>query len=882
MPTSYKNATGTILNLSGTRTNTILGTALQERFTGTSGNDAMRGYGGNDTYAGGLGDDVYFLSTAGDTVIEAAGQGVDSVHVTFKYTLTANVEHLYLDGSGAIYGEGNALDNVIIGSADNQTLNGGAGNDVLVGGGKNAIFIQAKGTGSDAIEGWDATDHIRLDGYGLTTFDQVKSLLKQVGADTELNFSNGEKLVLRNVQASTLTANNFNLSLDTSKMRLTFGDDFNTLVTKKNGGFWVQETQLKPAQAEFSIEPTYKGTSNTALGINPYSVSDGVLTITASPTPDYAKQYLKNAGYVSGTMNTFGTFSQEYGYFEIRAQMSAGNGLWPAFWLLPADGSWPPELDVFEQLGKDPSTLYLSAHDKVNGKDVVTTTLVNVDTTQWHTYGADWEPDYITYYIDGIAVAKQATPASMNKEMYMIANLSVGDNGWVGTYDSTTGTGTFKIDYIRAFATSNTVSTTINGVHTVYGTSNPAVPVTTTAPTVDTAVVTPVVQTVTAVTTPLTQVVGTAAAETLAAASNGAELWGYAGNDILNAKTFTAVLHGGEGNDTYYVNAAGQTVQENAGEGTDMVYSAVSFTMADNVEILALSGTANINGTGNNGGSRITGNAGNNTITGGNGTDVLDGGASGLDTLVGGKGNDTYFVNHIGTTLVELAGEGTDLVYSTISWTLADNIETLVLSGAADINGTGNDGGVRIVGNTGANIIVGGAGVDSLDGGTAGNDTLIGSKGDDTYWVNHAGTTLIEKAGEGNDTVHSTISWTLGDNFETLALDGTANINGTGNALANRLIGNSGANVLNGGGGADTLTGGAGRDTFAFGSGFGKDIVTDFTSADDYLQFTGFSRAQMHVTQVGSNVVIDFGGADSVTLLNAQANDANLLGHILF
>src|SRR5206468_2525137 len=86
--------------------------------------------------------------------------------------------------------------------------------------------------------------------------------------------------------------------------------------------------------------------SDSSVGVNPFAVANGVLDITASPGANPGALW-----YNSGLITTEGMFSQTYGYFEMRAKLPAGQGMWPAFWLLPSDKSWPPELDVLEAFG---------------------------------------------------------------------------------------------------------------------------------------------------------------------------------------------------------------------------------------------------------------------------------------------------------------------------------------------------------------------------------------------------------------------------------------------------------------------------------------------------------------------------------------------------
>ncbi len=182
----------------------------------------------------------------------------------------------------------------------------------------------------------------------------------------------------------------------------------------------------------------------------------------------------------------------------------------------------------------------------------------------------------------------------------------------------------------------------------------------------------------------------------------------------------------------------------------------------------------------------LRGSGGNDTLHGGEGSDLLDGGSGG-DALVGGAGNDTYVVNSTSDTVAESANQGTDTVLSSVSWKLGTNFENLVLTGAVNLNGTGNALANVITGNSSAN-------------------TLTGNDGDDT-------------------------------------LNGAAGID--------ELNGGNGADVLTGGAGRDTMTGGAGADRFVFTvlqdsttSTSNCDIITDFVRGTDKVDFSCFDALQ--------------------------------------
>jgi Ca2+-binding RTX toxin-like protein len=190
-------------------------------------------------------------------------------------------------------------------------------------------------------------------------------------------------------------------------------------------------------------------------------------------------------------------------------------------------------------------------------------------------------------------------------------------------------------------------------------------------------------------------------------------LTGGAGNDTLT---------GGSGDDTYIDPTSGDVITELAGGGIDTIRSSTTSTLAgrDQVENLSLTGTANVNASGNFQANLLTGNAGNNILNG----------STGADTMAGGAGNDIYYVDAAGDVTTEAFNQGTDLVSSSVSRTLSANIENLNLSGIAAIDGNGNTGANRINGNGSSNILRGYEGSDTLNGG-GGNDILLGGSSSD-------------------------------------------------------------------------------------------------------------------------------------------------------
>ena len=188
-------------------------------------------------------------------------------------------------------------------------------------------------------------------------------------------------------------------------------------------------------------------------GLNPFRVENGVLIITASPTPP---DLLKTVGrpYVSGLLSTDRSFDQRYGYFEMRAQLPAGQGIWPAFWLFGTTQEYRFEIDVVEALGHEKRRIYQSAQPKSSrGEGTHRPIRPGFDYTEaMHDYGVLWTPEALTFYIDHkMTISIDGAPFRDDVTVFMMANLAVGGN-WGGNPDSTTQfPAEMRIEHIKAY-----------------------------------------------------------------------------------------------------------------------------------------------------------------------------------------------------------------------------------------------------------------------------------------------------------------------------------------------------------------------------------------------------------------------------------------------
>jgi len=813
----------------------LIGSAGSDTLIGGGGDDTLDGGTGNDSMAGGLGNDTFVVDSSTDIVSEAAGQGVDSVLSSVSYTLSANVENLTLLGGSAVDATGNDLANVLIGNgaansivggAGDDTLRGGLGNDTLIGGdGADTFLFSEAGFGSDVVDAGDGNDVIDATGDGVVFVSGSLTVSAGAGNDSiTAVYDSGTHSISAGAGDDYIRTHvNFNGS--SSATDAGDGNDVvvvsgSTHLVTLGAGRDLLEVKANPNGLAMSLTVTdfAAGASGDTLDVSSYLA---LAANYAAGTNPFASGHLVAVQSGVDTVLQFSGTGSGGSYINIAVLQNVTASSLVADNLVPP---FSPNLSdaIIGTAGADSlvGTINADTIQGLAGDD----TLIGAEGNDTLDGGADNDS------LDGGAGTDSMVGGSGN-DIYLVDNVNdvVVELAGEGI-DVVTATVSYSIG-------AEVENLTLAGDAAINGTGNDLANVLT----------------------------GNSAANSLV---------GAGGSDTLDGGAGADTLAGGAGNDAYVVDNMADVVIEAANEGVDDVQSSVSHTLAANVENLTLTGSVAINGTGNELANVLTGNtaanslaggAGNDTIAAGAGNDTLNGG-TGNDSLTGGAGNDTYVIDSTNDVIVEVANEGTDLVQSSVSHTLAANVENLTLTGSAVINGTGNGVANVLTGNGAANSLVGGGGNDTLNGG-AGVDTLVGGAGNDSYIVDNAADVVTEAANAGIDRITSSVSYTLSANTEYLTLTGNAVINGTGNELANVITGNSAANTLSGGGGDDVINGGGGNDTLRGGAGsdylvggagadyFGfsaiansdgvnsVDVIADFVSGTDKLDFAGLSSA---------------------------------------
>jgi Ca2+-binding RTX toxin-like protein len=843
-PGIQQNAALSNITLTGTsgidaigngRANVLVGNAASNTLDGGTGNgtvlgdanDTLDGGGGADRLIGGDGDDIYYVDNAGDFISEFAGEGSDTVNSSITTNLRLanydNVENLILTGTANINGTATDAGNAITGNSGRNTLTGGLGADILSGG-TNTLSAGDRmvgGGGDDTYIIFNATDLV-IEGVGggadqLAVFtDFSLSSTALIGQEIEdLTLLGSAIFGTGNALVNVIVGNNNNNTLDGR-------GGVDTMVGGDGDDFYVVDVLN-----DFVDEILDQGNDTVSADFT-YALTTFVENLVLTGTAD-----------VNGTGNAFNnTITGNAGNNTLDGVAGADSmagGLGDDTYFVDEAGD-----AITESAGQGADTV----------RTVISYTLdANVENlTLDGVIGIDGTGNSLVNTIIGNAAANtidggagvDLMSGGLGDDFYFVddSNDVIVETGGADTVSSTAsytiGTGLENLvltGNLNANATGNA------GINTITGNDgNNAIDGGAGADTLiggfgdDTYTVDDALEVLVESASEGTDNVNASVTHILsanienltltgAAAINGT---GNAENNTLTGNSAANVLTGGLGDDTYIVDVL-DTIVEAGGAGTDTAVftSAVigqTYTLGGNIENLVLGGTVAINGTGDATANTITGNTAINTLDGGDGNDTLIGGA-GADTMIGGIGNDTFIVDSATDVVVEAAGggAGNDTVVTNATFNLSTNsanIENLTLNGTLAVNGTGDLTANIITGNSAKNILTGLAGADTLDGGLGG-DTLIGGLGDDVFIIDNITDKVTEAAGEGTDTVRSSLAtYTLALNAENLELTGTANISGIGNAVANTLTGNTGNNTLNGGLGADTLIGGAGDDFF--------------------------------------------------------------------
>ncbi|HEX8586035.1 MAG TPA: M10 family metallopeptidase C-terminal domain-containing protein [Allosphingosinicella sp.] len=854
-----------MLVLQGTAALAGHGNGAANSLLGNDGANFLDGKGGADAMAGGMGDDTYIVDDLGDTVSEGSGAGLDTVLSSVSFALGFGVENLTLTGMAAINGTGNGDANLLIGNSGANRLDGGTGNDEMRGAFGDDVY-DVRDIGDQVIEAADqGTDSVTVWLLGGAIYTMAANV-----ENANIMFDAG---VVGNALRNMITGGVGNNVIDG-------GAGGDRMVGGAGGDTYYVD------QANDAVEEVN----------DPNDLPDTVIASISYALGDYVERLTLAGSAVSGTGNALDNV------IEGNALANRIEGKGGADRLSGGGGA-----DTFVYASFSDSTSgaidritdFQAGFDKIDLVALAGITLSFGQATDSATglvytvVSAAASASTLVLRVDGIVtradVVADAPVGSAGNDILVGTegadelNGEGGDDllqglggndvllGGDGQDRLEGGTGQDRMTggagddvYLVDDAGDMTVEAPGGGTDTIQSTISLALP-----DNVENLILLPF-------------------------GANGTgnglanRLIGNSSNNILDGGLGADTMEGGEADDIYYVDNAGDQVVDSGG-AFDQVYASVSFTLTDGIEYLWLTGSAPVNGTGNAQSNRIIGNAGAN---------ILDGGGS-ADTLDGGLGDDRYIVDNEGDSAFENDGAGTDSVVSSVAWTLGFAFENLVLTGAGsgignglanviEASGLGNrleglDGADTLNGGAAADTLLGGNGVDVLTGaggadvltGGADADSLNGGTGADRFvylafsdstaasrdWITgfEVGLDKIDLLALGRITVALTQASELGVAYTivearsaqgtlTLRADGvlaladflfnnalfgtpeSERIDGT--AADDEIRGNGGYDELYGLGGNDLLIGGANDDTLD--GGTGRDVMRGGAGTDLY------------------------------------------------
>lgn len=836
----------------------LFGMGGDDELEGAAGNDLLDGGQGIDLLAGGAGDDEYRIDTSDDVVVEAVGEGSDSVYASSDYTLTANIERLVqVEGSSAVIAIGNQSDNELIGNSGSNRLDGSGGADRMVGGlgddtygvdDSGDVVVELDGEGRDTVE--SSIDYV----LGTTLED-----LTLVGAGNINGTGNtGDNVLIGNAGNNLLDGGQGG-----DQMHGGLGDDY---FINDSSGDWIHEYA---GEGVDTVERRYETNLVLADEVENLILAVGIQTgngngldntITGNAAANtlggwdgddllYGLDGSDSLFGGTGTDQLYGGAGNDY--------LDGGEGLDSLEGGLGDDVYITDESDddVVEALGggKDQvqTTATYALSENIENLFLTGAGVINGTGNALDNYLAGNAQDNV---INGMGGSDTIVGGAGNDTLIGGA----GDDKYV--FDTTSGVdrvdntgGGFDGVFFNSGVTRERISFSRDGndlLITLDNAATPSVRVTNHFLGGDAAI--DYVQPdggAYLTTAQINQIVaggGTGFDQVIQGTGAGEQLVGSTGKDLLE---------GLGGNDTLFGMAGDDTLR--GGDGNDSLAG----------------GNGSAGGSGND---RLEGGAGNDSLRGQDGSNVLIGG-SGDDQYIYGGGVDVidntgggtewlFFQNGITAAQLGFTRDGDNLVITVngnsnqrvtvtghflggdmsldyLQPASGSALDTAAINALVSNNGGGgNDGGgtpgagndsdypSKINGTASAEQLVGTSGRDLIKG-LAGDDTLFGMGGDDKL-----------DGGEGNDYLSG----------------GNGSFSGSGTDI---LVGGAGDDQLVGEDGNDQLFGGVGNDTYFYAEGSGADTVDNTGGGTDWLYFDAISRNRLSYHRDGDDLVVRVDGS---------------------